>query len=115
MLYSLRNDKILLEEKDFIRLQSSNILHSSKFSEITIEEMSLSQSSTVNKLLGVFAYFETRLLYISMVLQIENILISEGIIILNIECLNGQETMVLNFVTSWGELQRASLSIRLLE
>ena len=115
MLYSLRNDKIPLEEKDFIRLQSSNMPLSSKSSERTIEEMSLFQNSMVNKLLGVFVFSEIRLLYISMVLQIENILISEGIIISNIECLNEQETMVLNFAISWDELQQVFQSIRLLE
>ena len=115
MLYSLRNDKILLEEKDFIRLQSSNIPLSSKSSERTIEEMSLFQNSMVSKLQEVFVFSEIRLLYISMVLQIENILTSEDITISNIECLNEQETMVLNFVILWDELQQVFQSIHLLE
>ena len=77
--------------------------------------MCLFLSLMVSKLREVFVFSEIRLLYISMVLQIENILISEGIIILNIECLNGQEIMVLNFVILWDELQQVFQSIRLLE
>ena len=115
MLYSLRNGKIQLEEKDFIRLQSSNIPHSSKSSEITIEEMYLFQNSMVSKLREVFVFSEIRLSYIFMALLIENILTSEDITISNMECLNEQETMVLNFVISWGELQQVFQSIRLLE
>ena len=115
MLYSLRNDKILLEEKDFIRLQSSNIPHSSKFSEITIEEMCLFLSLMVSKLLEVFVFSEIRLSYIFMALLIENILTSEDITISNMECLNGREIMVLNSVISWDELQQDSLSILWLE
>ena len=115
MLYSLRNDKIPLEEKGFIRLQSSNILHSSKFSEITIEEMSLFQNSMVSKLREVFVFSEIGLSYIFMALLIENILTSEDITISNMECLNEQETMVLNFVILWDELQQVFQSILLLE
>ena len=115
MLYSLRNDKIPLEEKDFIRLQSSNMPLSSKSSERTIEEMSLFQNSMVSKLREVFVFSEIELSYIFMALLIENILTSEDITISNMECLNEQETMVLNFVTSWGELQQVFQSIRLLE
>lgn len=115
MLSSLKNDKIPHEEKDFILSQKSNILCYSKFSESTIEEMSLSLSLMVSKLLEVSAFSEIRLSYISMDLQIENILISEGITISNMECLNGRETMVLSSVISWDELQQDSQTILWLE
>ena len=115
MLYSLRNDKILLEEKDFIRLQSSNMPLSSKSSERIIEEMSLFQNSMVSKLREVFVFSEIGLSYIFMALLIENILTSEDINISNMECLNEHETMVLNFVISWDELQQVFQSIHLLE
>ena len=115
MLSSLKNDKIPHEEKDFILSQKSNILCYSKFSESTIEEMSLSLSLMVSKLLEVSAFFEIRRSYISMDLQIENILISEDITISNMGCLNGREIMVLNFVISWEELQQDFLSILWLE
>ena len=115
MLYSLRNDKIPLEEKDFIRLQSSNMPLSSKSSERTIEEMSLFQNSMVSKLREVFVFSEIGLSYIFMALLIENILTSEDITISNMECLNEQETMVLNFAILWDELQQVFQSIRLLE
>ena len=115
MQFSLKNDKIPHEEKDSILLPKSNIPNSSRLLESTIEETCLSLSLMESKLLEVSVFSEIRRSYISMDLQIENILISEGIIISNMECLNGQETMVLNSVISWEELQRASLSIRWLE
>ena len=115
MLSSLKNDKIPHEEKDFILSQKSNILCYSKFSESTIEEMYLFLSLMESKLLEVSVFSEIRRSYISMDLQIENILTSEDITISNMECLNGQETMVLNFVISWEELQQDSLSILWLE
>ena len=115
MLSSLKNDKIPHEEKDFILSQKSNILCYSKFSESTIEEMYLFLSLMESKLPEVSVFSEIRRLYISMDLQIENILISEDITISNMECLNGQETMVLNFVILWDELQQDFLSILWLE
>ena len=115
MLSSLKNDKIPHEEKDFILSQKSNIPNSSKFSESTIKETCLFLSLMESKLLEVSVFSEIRRSYISMDLQIENILTSEDITISNMECLNGQETMVLNFVISWEELQQASLSILWLE
>ena len=115
MLSSLKNDKIPHEEKASILLQKSNIPNSSKFSESTIEEMYLFLSLMENKLLEVSAFSEIRRSYISMDLQIENILTSEDITISNMECLNGREIMVLNSVISWEELQQDSLSILWLE
>ena len=115
MQSSLKNDKIPHEEKDFILSQKSNILCLLKFSESTIEEMYLFLSLMESKSLEVSVFFEIRRSYISMDLQIENILISEGIIISNMECLNGREIMVLNSVISWDELQQDSLSILWLE
>lgn len=115
MLSSLKNDKIPHEEKASILLQKSNIPNSSKFSESTIEETYLFQNSMESKLLEVSVFSEIRRLYISMDLQIENILTSEDITISNMECLNGREIMVLNFVISWEELQQDSLSILWLE
>ena len=115
MLSSLKNDKIPHEEKASILLQKSNILCYSKFSESTIEETCLSLSLMESKLLEVSAFFEIRRSYISMDLQIENILTSEDITISNMECLNGREIMVLNSVISWDELQQDSLSILWLE
>ena len=115
MLSSLKNDKIPHEEKDFILSQKSNILCYSKFSESMIEETCLSLSLMGSKLLEVSVFSEIRRSYISMDLQIENILISEDITISNMECLNGREIMVLNSVISWEELQQDSLSILWLE
>ena len=115
MLSSLKNDKIPHEEKDSILLPKSNIPNSSRLLESTIEETCLSRNLTENKLLEVSAFSEIRLSYISMDLQIENILTSEGIIISNMECLNGREIMVLNSVISWDELQQDSQTILWLE
>ena len=115
MLSSLKNDKIPHEEKASILLQKSNIPNSSKFSESTIEETCLSLSLMESKLLEVSVFSEIRRSYISMDLQIENILTSEDITISNMECLNGREIMVLSSVISWDELQQASLSILWLE
>ena len=115
MQSSLKNDKIPHEEKDFIPSQKSNILCLLKFSESTIEEMYLFLSLMESKSLEVSAFSEIRLSYISMDLQIENILISEGITISNMECLNGRETMVLSSVISWDELQQDSQTILWLE
>lgn len=115
MLSSLKNDKIPHEERDFILSQKSNILCLLKFSESTIEEMYLFLSLMESKSLEVSAFSEIRLSYISMDLQIENILISEGITISNMECLNGRETMVLSSVISWDELQQDSQTIPWLE
>ena len=115
MQSSLKNDKIPHEEKDFILSQKSNIPNSLRLLESTIEETCLSRNLMESKLLEVSVFFEIRLSYISMDLQIENILTSEGIIISNMECLNGREIMVLNFVISWDELQQDSLSILWLE
>ena len=115
MLSSLKNDKIPHEEKDFILSQKSNILCDSKFSESTIEETCLSLSLMESKLLEVSVFSEIRRSYISMDLQIENILISEDITISNMECLNGREIMVLNSVILWDELQQDFLSILWLE
>ena len=115
MQSSLKNDKIPHEEKASILSQKSNILCYSKSSESTIEETCLSLSLMESKLLEVFVFSEIRRSYISMDLQIENILTSEDITISNMECLNGQETMVLSSVISWDELQQASLSILWLE
>lgn len=115
MLSSLKNDKIPHEEKASILLQKSNILCYSKFSESTIEETCLSLSLMGNKSLEVSAFFEIRLSYISMDLQIENILTSEDITISNMECLNGREIMVLNSVISWEGLQQDFQTILWLE
>lgn len=115
MLSSLKNDKIPHEEKDFILSQKSNILCLLKFSESTIEEMYLFPSLMESKSLEVSVFFEIRRSYISMDLQIENILTSEDITISNMECLNGREIMVLNSVISWDELQQDFQTILWLE
>ena len=77
--------------------------------------MYLFPSLMESKSLEVSVFFEIRRSYISMDLQIENILISEGITISNMECLNGRETMVLSSVISWDELQQDSQTIPWLE
>jgi len=115
MLSSLKNDKIPHEEKASILLPKSNIPNSLRLLESTIEETCLFPSLMESKLLEVSAFSEIRQSYISMDLQIENILTSEDITISNMECLNGRETMVLNSVISWDELQQDSLSILWLE
>ena len=112
---SLKNDKIPHEEKASILLPKSNIPNSSRLLESTIEETCLFPSLMESKLLEVSAFSEIRRSYISMDLQIENILTSEGIIISNMECLNGREIMVLNSVISWDELQQDSQTILWLE